>query len=111
MSAKHCDPVTEIGMNQLCHAQTAPLAGRLARSLLSLLLVLLILLALTPWQQNVRGLGRVVAYPPAERQQSVGAPVDGRISRWLVREGSRVKQGCAVCSLARSPRMARSYLI
>ena len=99
MSAKHYNPVSEIGMDQLCYAQTAPIAGRLARSLFGLLLILLILLALTPWQQNVRGLGRVVAYTPAERQQSVGAPVDGRISRWLVREGSRVKKGEVIAEL------------
>ncbi|MGY6274571.1 HlyD family secretion protein [Methylomonas sp. MgM2] len=99
MSAKHCDPATDMGMDQLYHAQTTPLAGRMARSLFGLLLILLILLALTPWQQNVRGLGRVVAYTPAERRQSVGAPVDGRISRWLVREGSRVKQGEVIAEL------------
>lgn len=95
MSAKYHD----IDVNQLYHAQTAPLAGRIARSLFNLLLILLVLLALTPWQQNVRGLGRVVAYTPAERQQSVDAPVDGRISRWLVREGSRVKKGEVIAEL------------
>jgi len=98
VSAQHGE-ITEIGLEQLSHSQTAPLAGRLARSLFNLLLLLLILLALTPWQQNVRGLGRVVAYTPAERQQAIGAPVDGRISRWLVREGSQVKQGEVIAEL------------
>jgi len=99
VSAEYDGPASEVGMDHLHHSQTAALAGRLARSLFGLMLILLILLALTPWQQNVRGLGRVVAYTPAERQQSVGAPVDGRISRWLVREGSRVKQGEVIAEL------------
>ncbi|PPD34096.1 MAG: transporter [Methylomonas sp.] len=83
----------------LTNAQTKPIARRIARSLLTLLLILMIFLALTPWQQNVRGAGRVVAYSPAERQQLISAPVEGRVSRWLVREGSQVKQGQIIAEL------------
>lgn len=83
----------------LSDAVTAPIAGKIARSLLLLLTVLLFLLLLTPWQQNVRGIGRVVAYIPGDRQQTVGAPVEGRISRWLVKEGSRVKAGEVIAEL------------
>ncbi|WP_157199488.1 biotin/lipoyl-binding protein, partial [Methylomonas koyamae] len=83
----------------LTDAITAPIAGKLARSLILLLIVLLFLLLLTPWQQNVRGIGRVVAYIPGDRQQTVGAPVEGRISRWLVKEGSKVKAGEVIAEL------------
>ncbi|MBH24982.1 MAG: transporter [Myxococcales bacterium] len=51
------------------------------------------LLTLAPWLQNVPGQGRVTAYAPLERQQSVEAPIKGRITRWWVQEGSRVKAG------------------
>ena len=68
------------------------------------LLVLFVLLALgllvLPWQQSVRGSGRVVAYTPTERQQTIEAPIEGRIVRWLVREGSRVKAGEHVVEIA-----------
>lgn len=74
-------------------AVTAPIAKKVARSLIALFIGLMIFLALSPWQQNVRGLGRVVAYIPGDRQQVIGAPVEGRISRWLVKEGSQVKGG------------------
>lgn len=80
-------------LSELTAATTVPIARRIARSLLWLLLMLMILLLLTPWQQNVRGIGRVVAYIPGDRQQVIGAPVEGRIARWLVKEGSRVKRG------------------
>ncbi|ANE55893.1 HlyD family secretion protein [Methylomonas sp. DH-1] len=83
----------------LTDAITAPIAGKLARSLILLLIALLFLLLLTPWQQNVRGIGRVVAYIPGDRQQTVGAPVEGRISRWLVKEGSKVKAGEVIAEL------------
>ncbi len=82
-----------LALPALALTATAPLARRLARSLAGLFLVLLILLGFTPWQQNVGGLGRVVAYAPLERQQTVQAPVEGRVAQWWVREGSRVKAG------------------
>jgi membrane fusion protein, adhesin transport system len=80
-------------LNTLQTVETAPVAKRIARGLLKLFLGLILFLGLTPWQQNVRGVGRVVAYTPAEWQQLISAQVEGRISRWLVREGSQVKQG------------------
>lgn len=46
-----------------------------------------------PWQQNIRGWGRVTAMAPLERQQMVKAPINGRVVRWWVREGSQVEEG------------------
>jgi adhesin transport system membrane fusion protein len=86
-------------LQDLKAAQTSPIAVRVARSLLSLFLALLVFLSITPWQQNVQGHGRVIAYTPADRQQTIGAPVEGRISRWFVKEGSRVKQGEVIAEL------------
>lgn len=52
------------------------------------------LLALTlPWQQNVTALGKVTAFSPLERVQTIDAPVSGIISKWHVQEGSIVKEG------------------
>lgn len=50
-------------------------------------------LVFVPWQQSVSGTGRVVAFAPLERQQEVDAPIEGRVTKWNVREGSRVKAG------------------
>ena len=50
-------------------------------------------LVLIPWQQSVSGTGRVVAFAPLERQQEIDAPIEGRVTKWNVREGSRVKPG------------------
>ncbi len=83
----------------LPEAVTAPLAGQIARSLVWVFLALLLFLAITPWQQNIRGVGRVIAYLPAERQQAISAPVEGRISQWLVKEGSAVKKGQIIAQL------------
>ncbi len=99
MTSKLDDLSSLSWLQDLKAAQTAPITARFARSLISLFLALLVFLAMTPWQQNVQGHGRVVAYTPADRQQTIGAPVEGRISRWFVKEGSRVKQGEVIAEL------------
>jgi len=67
------------------------------RTLALMLFVLLIVapatLLLAPWQQNVTGQGKVSAIHPSDRQQPIDSPVDGRVLRWHVVEGTRVKQG------------------
>lgn len=50
-------------------------------------------LAVVPWQQNAPGKGRVIAFSATQRQQTIDAPVEGRIGRWAVQEGQRVKAG------------------
>lgn len=76
--------------------ETTGSTRRLARNLGWLLLLVLVLLALTPWQQNIQGVGRVVAYAPQERQQTIEATVEGRIVSWRVQEGSEVKAGSQI---------------
>jgi multidrug efflux pump subunit AcrA (membrane-fusion protein) len=46
-----------------------------------------------PWVQTAAGMGRVTALNPGDRLQTITALVDGRIKRWFVYEGSRVKAG------------------
>ncbi len=82
------------------HAVHAPRATRvLAGVLVVLILVVALALTITPWQQNVTGSGRVMAFSPEERQQNIEAPVDGRIARWHVVEGSSVKKGDPIVEL------------
>lgn len=67
--------------------------ARLAALLVGGAVLLFIGLLALPWQQNVPGAGRVIGYAPLDRQQAVEAPIDGRIVRWHVAEGSKVKAG------------------
>lgn len=75
-------------------------ASSVARVLVLLLLAALLLALLAPWQQSVSGVGRVIAYAPAERRQEIHAPLSGRVLRWHVQEGSRVNEGDALVELA-----------
>jgi multidrug efflux pump subunit AcrA (membrane-fusion protein) len=72
----------------------------LARLLVGALVVVGLVLAFTPWQQTSAGSGRVIAYVPEERQQNLEAPIEGRVLRWHVREGSTVEQGDPIVDLS-----------
>ncbi|MCA9256021.1 MAG: biotin/lipoyl-binding protein, partial [Phycisphaerales bacterium] len=73
--------------------QSSKWTMRLAVGIGVSLVVGTLLMGLLPWQQNVPGAGRVVAYLPIERQQSVDAPIGGRIVDVHVQEGSIVRKG------------------
>ncbi len=63
-------------------------------------LLVFVSLALLPWQQTAIGTGRVVAFSPVDRQQDINSPIDGRVQRWHVSEGSRVTEGQLIVELA-----------
>jgi len=82
------------------HSVQAPRAAHvLARVLVALLVVSVAALTLTPWQQNIPGAGRVIAFSPEERMQRIEAAVDGRIVAWHVVEGSQVRKGDPIVEL------------
>jgi multidrug resistance efflux pump len=70
-----------------------PMAGKiLARWLLGMGILFLIVLFL-PWQQNIRGNGKVTALAPANRPQTIETIIAGRIQQWKVSEGQLVQKG------------------
>lgn len=79
----------------------APRAARLlARLVVMGLMVIVLLLIFVPWQQNLPGEGRVIAYAPLERQQFIEAPIEGRIQKWHVQEGDRVEKGALLADIS-----------
>jgi multidrug efflux pump subunit AcrA (membrane-fusion protein) len=70
--------------------------GRLA---IKLLLIFFCLVAFVPWTQTITATGQLSAYTPAERPQEVEAQIQGRIKKWHVYEGARVKQGELILEL------------
>ena len=77
-----------------------PRGGKiLAQFLLGFLLVFLITLFL-PWQQNIRGNGKVTALNPMNRPQTIEAVIAGRVQKWFVREGDLVKKGDTIVTIS-----------
>jgi multidrug efflux pump subunit AcrA (membrane-fusion protein) len=75
-------------------------ARRVAGIMSWLFLLLVGGLAIAPWVQTVSGNGRVIGKTPPDRQQTIAAPVEGRIVRWHVSEGSRVREGDLIAEIA-----------
>jgi multidrug resistance efflux pump len=77
-----------------------PLAGKiLARWLLAIGILFLITLFL-PWQQNIRGSGKVTALSPSNRPQTIETVIAGRIQIWKIKEGQFVKKGDTIAIIS-----------
>ena len=98
-TSRNDGPSAELPAMRLVRHSTR-LARTVARLLMLALMLALIGVLVAPWQQNVTGQGRVIAYAPLERQQSIQAPIAGRITHWAVQEGSRVKEGDILVELS-----------
>ncbi|MDJ0847047.1 MAG: HlyD family efflux transporter periplasmic adaptor subunit [Myxococcota bacterium] len=85
------EPRVEISSLQL--VQRPPALRTLGLVLRILLAVTGVALLVIPWQQNVHGEGRVVAFDPFDRIQTLAAPLTGRVEQAWVIEGSRVEKG------------------
>ena len=72
----------------------------IARLLVGLLVVVALALAVVPFQQSSSAHGRVIAFAPLDRQQTIEAPVDGRVVRWHVQEGEHVEEGAPLVDIA-----------
>ncbi len=62
--------------------RSPPLVRRAAQILMAALVLSIGGMFLIPWQQTTKGTGRVVAYYPTERPQTIESPIYGRVVRW-----------------------------
>ncbi|MFD1001485.1 HlyD family secretion protein [Ohtaekwangia kribbensis] len=76
-----------------------PAAGILIAKWLMALGAIFIVFLFLPWQQNIRGTGKVTALNPANRPQTVQAVIAGQIQKWHVREGELVKAGDTIVTI------------
>lgn len=77
-----------------------PKPKRVAQIIFIGFVLTLFFLAITPWQQYAIGKGKVIAYSPSERQFTIQSPIDGRVQKWFVNEGSLVNKGDAIVELS-----------
>ena len=65
----------------------------LAAMVVSTIVVVAVILFTVPWVQTSAGAGQIVALNPEDRVQAVTALVPGRVEKWYVTDGARVRQG------------------
>lgn len=91
-------PVVELP--SLAMAGKRRVTRRFGRFMLLMLLVSPFVMAFAPWQQNLAGEGRVIAFDPVDRPMQIQARTDGVILKWHVQEGQSVQKGQPIVDLA-----------
>ncbi|HPH46446.1 MAG TPA: HlyD family efflux transporter periplasmic adaptor subunit [Chryseolinea sp.] len=86
------------GLYSLRSLKTPHAARALSIWIISIFIIFLIVLFL-PWQQNIRGSGKVTAFNPMNRPQTIETIIAGRISKWHVREGIFVNKGDTIITI------------
>jgi membrane fusion protein, adhesin transport system len=61
---------------------------------------LLVIILFLPWTQNVRAKGHITTLTPDQRPQAIHATIAGRVEKWYVREGQKVKKGDTIVFLS-----------
>lgn len=70
-----------------------------SRLAIKLVILFLLIIAFVPWTQTITVTGQLSAYSPYERPQDIEAQITGRIQKWHVLEGVRVKKGDLIVEL------------
>jgi multidrug efflux pump subunit AcrA (membrane-fusion protein) len=73
---------------------------KLPKILLIVLLMAVLILSIAPWRQTSKGFGHIIASDPNDRAQNINSLVNGRIKKWYVKDGSRVKAGDRLVEIA-----------
>jgi multidrug resistance efflux pump len=81
-------------------ALRTPDGGKILAKILMMLFVLFVIILFFPWQQNIRGVGKVTALNPMNRPQTVQTVIAGQIRKWHVREGQFVQKGDTIISIS-----------
>lgn len=77
-----------------------PHAGKLLAKWLLGIICIFFLILFVPWQQNIRGSGKVTALNPMNRPQNIQSVIAGQVQKWHVREGQYVQKGDTIMTIS-----------
>lgn len=64
-----------------------------ARIVTTLLVVIFVVMMFLPWQQTTKGVGKLIAYEPTQREHNVIAPISGFIKKYYIEENRFIQKG------------------
>ncbi len=96
---ENLDKLSETQLYSLRTLKTPEIGRTVAKVLLVIVLIFIIFLFL-PWQQNIRGNGKLTALNPKNRPQMVESTIAGRIVAWHVIEGDYVNAGDTILTIS-----------
>ncbi|WP_420316435.1 HlyD family secretion protein [Ekhidna sp.] len=76
-----------------------PGVGRTVAKVLIFATIIFIIFLFLPWQQNIRGKGKLTALNPMNRPQQVQSAIAGRIIEWHIVEGQFVTVGDTILTI------------
>ena len=95
------DQLDKLAETQLYSLRTlkTPGVGRTVAKVLMIIVGIFILFLFLPWQQNIRGKGKLTALNPSNRPQKVQSAIAGRIVMWHVIEGQFINAGDTIMTI------------
>lgn len=100
LSKTRIDRIVEQEKLYSLRAIKTPRAGIIIARFFMVVLLIFIIMLFMPWQQNIRGIGKVTPFNPGNRPQTVETAIAGRIQKWHVQEGQYVEQGDTIITLS-----------
>lgn len=108
---EHRDLFSKETMQASKLAETPRSTRRWSRYVLLTLCLLPVVLLFVPWTQTVHGMGSAIAFNQVERAQFLVSPIEGRVKKWYVVEGQKVKAGQRVVEMVdNDPSLERRLL-
>lgn len=89
----HMPQIGPFALPAIHRARTPRYVRRFAIGIIGLVGILVPTLLLAPWTQTVHGIGQALAFNPVQRPQFIVSPIEGRVKKWYVVEGDRVRRG------------------
>lgn len=81
-------------LNKLAHWHIS------ARNLFLVLLGIFLIFLFLPWTQNIQATGKLTTLRPEHRPQTIHATIAGRVEKWYVMEGQKVRAGDTIVYLS-----------
>lgn len=100
LSKSRIDRIVEQEKLYSLRAIKTPRAGLIVARFFMVVLLIFIVMLFMPWQQNIRGTGKVTPFNPGNRPQTVETAIAGRIQKWHVQEGQYVEKGDTIITLS-----------
>ncbi len=100
LSKSRIDRIVEQEKLYSLRAIKTPRAGIIIARFFMVVLLIFIIILFLPWQQNIRGTGKVTPFNPGNRPQTVETAIAGRIQKWYVQEGDYIEKGDTIITLS-----------
>lgn len=100
LSKSRIDRIVEQEKLYSLRAIKTPRAGIIIARFFMVVLLIFFIMLFMPWQQNIRGTGKVTPFNPGNRPQTVETAIAGRIQKWHVQEGQYVEKGDTIITLS-----------